>query len=325
MDFAERHPAVIRIGLACLIAGGWAVMSFFLVEWARPDSGVVSVSFALVQPAAINAFIAYVGDPMAIRSRRYYALIPVATAGGMIAVSAFVLQEGAVCIAMLAPLWVLAGLGGTLFAYMLRDREKEADLRDTFAAHGLLVLPLVALVFEPLVPVPVEQRTVINEVVIDASAEDIWPLMQGMGEVEPDAGHWTFSHSIIGLPRPALAQLDGEGIGARRHARWAEGVHFDEVVDRWEPERVIGWQFDFTRSGGWEVTDPHLRPDGPYMRILEGGYELEPLDNGKHLLRLETTYEAQTHFNGYAALWGRIFLGDIQGNVLAVIKQAAEN
>ncbi|MEL1251617.1 hypothetical protein [Aurantiacibacter gilvus] len=60
------------------------------------------------------------------------------------------------------------------------------------------------------------------------------------------------------------------------------------------------------------------------MRIETGGYELERLPDGRHLLRLHTTYAAQTHFNGYAALWGELFLGDIQANVLEVIRQRAE-
>lgn len=87
----------------------------------------------------------------------------------------------------------------------------------------------------------------------------------------------------------------------------------------------IGWRFDFAGSRGWDITDPHLRPDGPYMRIETGGYELERLPDGKHVLRLHTTYAAQTHFNGYASLWGELFLGDIQANVLEVIRQRVES
>ncbi|RJY09738.1 SRPBCC family protein [Aurantiacibacter aquimixticola] len=314
-----------RIARACLVAAGWAIACFFFVEWARPDSGVVSVSFAIIQPAAINAFLACVADPMRRRPLRFYLLIPVVSAIGMVLVSIFVLQEGAVCIAMLSPLWIGFGMIGAWLAYTLRPRaEREADLRDTFAVHGLLVLPMLALILEGLVPVPIDTRTVTREVVIAAPAEDIWPLMQGMGDVPDNAGHWTVSHSIIGLPRPALAKLDGKGIGARRHARWQHGVRFDEVVDGWQEGRAIHWQFDFAQSAGWEITDPHLRPDGPYMRILSGGYDLEPLGDGRHLLSLHTTYEAQTHFNGYASLWGELFLGDIHDNVLAVIRQRAE-
>ena len=325
MDQSIRNLSWRRIGWACLVAGAWAVLCYFLVEWARPDSGVVSVSFALIQPAAICAFIAYVGDPMARRGKRFYALVPVVSAVGMIAVAVVVLREGAVCIAMLAPIWMLAGMVGSLVTYSLRRRDKPQSLGDTFAAHGLLVLPIIAMVVESAIPVPVDHRTVVSETVIAAPAEEIWPLMEGMGQVDPDAGQWNVSQDVIGIPRPRLARLEGKGVGARRHARWDRGVHFDEVIDRWEAGRAIGWQFDFTRSDGWDITDPHLRPDGPYMRIVSGGYDLQPLGDGRHLLRLHTVYEARTHFNGYASLWGNLFLGDIQDNVLEVIRQRAEN
>ncbi|APE27722.1 hypothetical protein BMF35_a0893 [Aurantiacibacter gangjinensis] len=314
----------MRFMSACLIAAVWAVACFFFVEWARPDNGVVTVSFTMIQPAAICAFIAYIGDPMAVRSRRYYAMVPIVSAVGMVLVSIFVLQEGAVCIAMLAPLWILSGLAGALFTWMLRTRDDGEPVAETFRAHGLLVIPLVALFLESMIPVPVDHRTVSRDIVIDAPAEAIWPMMEGIGTVRRDAGIWNISQNVIGLPRPAYAHLHGEGVGARREAAWDRGVVFDEVITRWEPGRHLGWDFDFRQSAGWEITDPHLRPDGPYMRILSGGYELQPLGDGRHRLRLYTDYEAQTHFNGYAALWGELFLGDIHDNVLAVIKQEAE-
>jgi len=321
---AQWQIAGWRLAKACAIAGLWAILCFFLVEWARPDSGFVTVSFTMIQPAAICAFIAYVGDPLGKRSRGYYALVPILSAFGMVFVSYFVLHEGMACIVMLAPLWILSGLGGTLFTYMLRQRDDDERVDDTFAAHGLLVLPMLALMVESAIPVPVDHRTVTREVIIDAPADTIWPMMEGIGAVEPGSGQWNVTQDVIGIPRPARAWLDGEGLGAVRHAAWDRGVVFQEVITDWQPGHRLGWRFDFAQSSGWEITDPHLRPDGPYMRILSGGYELELLDDGRHILRLSTEYEAQTHFNGYAALWGELFLGDIHSNVLAVIKQEAE-
>ena len=326
MNDADRQLATKRIALALLVAAGWAILCYFLVDVVRPDEGFVTVSFVMIQPAAINAFIAIVGDPLRRRRLRFYLLVPLVSAAGMIVVSIFALQEGAVCVVMLSPLWVLFGMAGTGLAWKLRPRETELDhVGDTFQAHGLLVLPLLAMALESMLPVPVAHYTVTREVVIDAPAEDIWPMMQGMGSVAPDEGQWNVSQSVIGLPRPEGAWLESEGLGAIRNARWQRGVVFSEVVTDWQPDQRIGWQFDFAGSRGWDITDPHLRPDGPYMRIETGGYELERLPDGKHVLRLHTTYAAQTHFNGYASLWGELFLGDIQANVLEVIRQRAES
>ena len=125
-------------------------------------------------------------------------------------------------------------------------------------------------------------------------------------------------------PRPAFAQLEGEGPGARREARWYEGVVFHEEVTDWQPGRHLGWRFDFAESDGWDVTDPHLHPDGPTMIIRDGYYRMTPLTGERTRLTLVTRYDAHTFFNNYAALWGEVFLGDIHANVLAVIRQRAE-
>lgn len=325
MQHHTPHSAVIRIALACAVAAIWAIGSYFLVEWARPDGGVVSVSFALIQPVAICAFIACVADPFARRPFRFYVLVPFISAFGMIVIAAAVLQEGAICIAMLTPIWLISGLGGTLLAYKLRRRgDAEPDIGETFNAHALLALPLVIMPIEASLPVPQDAYTVTREVVIAAPAQAIWPLMQGMGDIAPGEGRWNISQDLIGLPRPQAAWLEGAGIGAARHGRWEMGVEFSEVVTAWQPHERIGWQFDFTHSKGWDMTDPHLRPDGPHMRITTGQYELVALGSGQYLLRLETDYTAHTHFNGYAALWGELFLGDVQDNILAAIKQRAE-
>lgn len=323
-DFEHGKPLWVRIILASGVAAAWAIGCYWLVMWVRPE-GVVSASFALVQPAAICAFIGWVADPHRVRSLRFHMAIPWLSAVGMIVVSIFVLREGAVCILMLSPLWILSGTVGSYLVWKLRPRRLDHPAAaDTFAAYGILVLPVIAFVLEPMMPVPVDRRSVVSEVIIDAPADAIWPLMKGMGRVPHDAGSWNVTQDIVGVPRPHSARLEGSGIGARRHARWDRGVVFDELVTEWQPGRAIGWQFDFAASAGWEITDPHLHPDGHYMRIESGGYTLVPLADGRHRLSLHTTYSAQTHFNAYAALWGRLFLGDIQHNVLAVIRQRAE-
>ena len=321
----ERRESLLTLTRIGAIAAAWGVLSYLLVDWVRPDTGLVSVSFAVVQPAAICAFIACMADPRSTRRLGFYMLVPVISAVGMVAIAVAVLAEGAICIAMYAPLWIMFGMAGTALAYRLRPRAiAPEDYGATFNAWGLLALPLVVMPVEASLPVPVDRYTVSNEIIIDAPAAAIWPLMRGMGQVGADEGRWTLSQSLLGLPRPKSAFLVEEGLGATRLARWQRGVAFREVVTEWQPDRRIGWRFDFAGSTGWDITDPHLRPDGPYLRIERGGYTLTPLPDGRQLLRLATRYTAQTHFNRYAAQWGKLFLGDVQDNVLAIIRDRAE-
>ena len=324
MRISEKMPAARRIIAGCAIAALWAIGTYFLAERAN-SNGTVAISFAIVQPTAINAFLAWVCDPLARRGRIYYSLVPVFSAVRMVAIAVVVLREGAVCVAMFTPIWVVCGLVGSLLTYKLRKRSgAHPDYSATFRAHGLLALPLMIMPLEAGLPIPSAQYSVIDEIVIAAPAEEIWPLMQGMGNVQASEGRWNFSQDVLGLPRPHAAWLEGSGVGAIRQARWQRGVAFREVLDIWQPNQRIGWRFDFAGSTGWDVTDPHLQPDGPQMQILSGEYVLIPLDEGRNLLRLKTRYVARTHFNAYAALWGERLLGDIQGNMLAAIKARAE-
>ena len=313
-----------RIAGAVAVAVAYALGCYMLVDWVRPDSGVVSVTFALVQPAAICAFLCYILDPLGCKPRRAYLAVPAVSAVGMIALAALVLQEGVICIVMLTPLWLLSGTAGALMTHALNRGPAKPDYAETFRASALLAIPLVLMPLEAAMPVPEARYTVTRVVVIKAPAEAIWPLMQGIPDVDAHEGRWNVTQDVLGVPRPRSARLEGSGPRSIRHAHWERGIAFQEVVTDWQPHRRIAWRFDFTGSRGWEFTDRHLRPDSTYLRIHEGGYTLQPLPRGRHLLRLETSYIARTHFNGYARVMGELFLGDIEANMLAVIKVRAE-
>ena len=319
-----RGTAVGRIAAACGIALLYALGSYLLFDWVRPDSGIVSVSFAILQPAAICAFICYVGDPLASRGRSFYTLVPAASLAGMVLIGLFVLQEGVICVIMLAPIWIVSGMAGTLILYKFRPRQEEFDPASVFSL-GFLAIPLVMFPLEMGIPPTPERYTVSQSIVIDAPAAAIWPLMEGIGDMQDDEGGWNFTHDIAGIPRPLSARIEGEGVGAIRHAQWGHGIVFDEVVTQSDRNVALRWNFDFTNSAGWEFTDPHLRPDSAYMEIVEGGYTLQAMGGGKHRLTLDTSYNARTHFNGYASLWGELFLGDMHRNLLTAIKQRAED
>ena len=316
--------AGFRWAAAVLAALAYGLASYVIVDLVRPDAGFFSVSFAILQPAVLSAFVAWLGDPHFLRRRRYYLLVPVWLMVGMWVVSIVVLREGTICIVMLSPIWLASGLIGTMILEWARREAGDGNGRERIYAGGLFVLPLVMLPLESAIPVPEAHHTVSRSVVIDADAGTIWPLMQGMGDLRESEGVANFSQDVAGLPRPLSARLEGQGVGARRLGIWQHGIHFAEIVDRWEDGRAIGWTFDFSDSAGWEFTDVHLHPASEHMKIRRGGYELEPLADGRRRLTLHTEYTARTHLNAYAAMWGELFLGDISDNLLAAIRNRAE-
>jgi hypothetical protein len=60
------------------------------------------------------------------------------------------------------------------------------------------------------------------------------------------------------------------------------------------------------------------------LKIAHGGYTLEPLGEGRVRVTLSTTYRMRSRLDWYLALWGERMLGDVEANVLAIIKARAE-
>ena len=320
---SERNAAIPRVLAAVGLAATYALVCYALIDWTRPESGFALISFLMLQPAAICAFVCYVADPLARRRLRFYLLVPVWLLGGLVVLGAIAMQEGVICIAMLTPIWLMSGEAGAYATYRLRKRAAP-DQSSVFLSPAILALPLVMMPIEAALPVPQAHYTVAREVVIDAPAERIWPLMEGIPDLRDDEGRWNLTQDVLGVPRPLSAKLVGTGAGSVRLAEWERGIAFREIVTHWSPGRELRWRFDFAGSEGWEFTDRHLRPDSTYMRVLDGGYTLTPLADGRHRLRLQTRYAARTHVNAYASLFGQLFLGDLEVNLLAAIRRRAE-
>ncbi len=113
-------------------------------------------------------------------------------------------------------------------------------------------------------------------------------------------------------------------MGAVRTAYWGHQINFQERIITWEPESKLGWTFNFTNSTVQDYTDRHISPDGEFLKIESGEYVLTPISDDVTELTLTTRYVAKTRVNAYAGMWGELMMGDIQENVLTIIKERAE-
>ncbi|BBD97972.1 SRPBCC family protein [Sphingobium amiense] len=316
----RRKLALLRISGAVATSVAILLGVYFLLEAVRPESGLISFSFLLVLPAAICAFATYIGDPLAERSRSFYMTMPLWLLGGVMLISIPVLREGVICVVMLAPLWIASGMVGAYASYRLRDRAGD---RGTYCIT-VLMIPLLAMQIEPFIPLQQPEATVSRSIVINANPDEIWPLLRGIPDVRQDEGAWTFTQNVLGVPRPIGAYLLGSGIGAIRMANWGRNVRFREHIIDWQPGRAIGWRFDFRGLDAWQFTDRHLMPDSRYFKVTTGGYRMEPVGQGRTRVTLDTSYRMQTPVNSYSRMWGEVFLGDIETNLLTLIRQRAE-
>lgn len=298
-----------------------ALSTYFLLNASKANNAAFgSLWFLAILPAYLCALICYLGDPKCDRSDSFYWLIPPIFVGIVVVTSSFVLHEGVICLIMLSPIWIAFGWLGVFITRGLRKRPNNPRvLRST-----LLLFPLLGGSVESQIPVAYDHVTLTREIVVHATPTEIWPYAVSNPYINKDEGRWTFTQNILGFPRPRATVLKGEGLGALRTAYWGDSISFDEKITQWQPRRMIGWTFSFTNSSLQNFTDKHIAPDGQFLKIDSGDYTLTPLSNDTTLLTLRTRYIAKTHVNLYAELWGQVLLGDIENNILAIIKQRSE-
>lgn len=317
---AARQSRTTKVLLGLAAAAAFALGVYALLEVVRPSSGLVSFSFLLITPAAICAFVAYFADLEGDAPAGRYWSIPLWTLLAVIVIGGLVLREGVICIVLLSPLWAVSGFAGVALTYNLRKRIRDGRKY----CCALLALPLVAIQIEPSISLPEQRYTVTRSEVVAATPERIWPLLRGIPDVRADEGRWNLSQDVIGVPRPLGARLVGEGVGAARLAHWGREIAFREEITHWQPNQAIAWRFVFDGGAGWQFTDRHLVPDGPYFRVEHGGYSLTPIDAGRTRVTISTTYWIRTPVNAYSAAWGEVFLGDLENNLLAIVRGRAE-
>ncbi len=303
------------------VALALAFSAYLLISASRVNAvALVSVWFLAVLPAFLSALICYIGDPRRTRGAGFYWAVPAVLVGLVDLGSVIVLREGVVCLLMLSPIWLA---GGWIGAFVLRSQRKRKINPNVFRST-LLGLPLVLGGAESQMHVAPEEITLTRSVVVQASPAEIWPYAVSNAHIDKAEGLWTFSQDIVGLPRPRATVMHGSGVGAVRTAYWGDHISFDEIITQWQPGQRLAWSFSFPNDSLQTYSDKHISPDGPFLKIDTGDYSLQPLGPDKTLLTLRTRYIARTHVNAYAAIWGEILLGDIETNVLAVVKHRAE-
>ncbi len=323
-DQPDEKPAQSlkgRLVAGFTLALSIALTAFFLInESASYNVAFGSLWFLAILPAYLCALICYIGDPKGEKPRSFYTTAPLVFAAVVIVGAIFILHEGVICLLMLAPIWLAFGWIGA--AQMRRFRNRSSD---SFKVHSsLLLLPLFSGAIETQIAVPHDQITLTRDIVINAAPEEIWPFAVANPHIGETEGRWTFTQNIVGLPRPRATTLKGTGVGAVRTAYWGDHVNFEERITTWQPGRKLGWTFAFTNTSMRDYTDKHIAPDGEFLKIDTGDYTFTPIGAGKTLVTLRTVYIAKTHVNFYASLWGEILLGDVENNILAIIKDRAE-
>ena len=195
--------------------------------------------------------------------------------------------ETLICIAILLPIFMALGWCGQWIMRVVLRKALVNATSDTLNV-SLLLLPILAVPLFGLFEFP--QRV------------------------------WTFSHNILGTPRPIDAVL----VGDVRKLRWTGGIVFEEHLTALESNTSMTWDFVFNAPETLTAIDPHIAPQGGIVNMQSGSYHLTSLPNDVTSLTLETNYSIRTPVNTYLAIWGEVFLQDFHHAVLSVIKTRSE-
>lgn len=323
LDPSSFGPPDMRIVGALLLLLTGSLL--FLFAGPGFESGYVGYGALLAVPFSFGALMTLLYGRFSWLGCLGTPVLLLAASLGLVALG----LEGFVCVAMVMPAWILAAFGGGAMAWWLaRQARAEAASDDgpvTLRAAGFLALPFAILSAEAAAPAAWQVREVTRSVVIEAPAERVWPLLVRIPAIGVGEGRRSFTHDLIGIPRPASAQLVRRGDRLVRIAHWRDGIRFEEHLETVERGRALAWRFAFPNGSVQARTDRHIDPDGPVLKIERGRYALTPLGGARSRLTLVTRYRMRSRLGWYYGWWGERFLGDIGVNVLAIVKDRAES
>lgn len=173
--------------------------------------------------------------------------------------AAVFLQEGVICLLIVAPLFYAVVFGGALIG-RVAFRKDVTKLR-------LSVLPFLALLAfgEPLFRMD-QTDVVVDEVVIKAPPAKVWPNVTRFPAIQTPPDYWMFK---MGLPYPMETTSGGDFVGADRECIFTDGMVFGEKVSEWVKNENL--TFDITELPQHPELIGHITPYRGQFLLKDNG------------------------------------------------------
>ncbi len=279
---------------------------------------IVSWAYLILVPFGFGALTTFLGCRWLGRSWFWIYLAPSLVVMLGLILSVLTKLEAVLCVVVAAPVFVpMSFVGGILMGVLFPD--STGKLRISF----VMLLPFLASPLEQLWKQPQEIVSIRDHVDIRADAAAIWREIASVPPIQPSElpGQWIY---VLDFPRPISAEIDREGVGAKRWAVFERGVAFYETVTEWVPERRLAFSIQADPAFiPHTAFDQHIIVGGRFYDVLDGQYDIEATPEGCRLI-LTSTHRLSTPFNFYAGWWSEWVMNQIQGSILTVIKNRAE-
>ncbi len=176
--------------------------------------------------------------------------------------------------------------------------------------YGFTALPLLLGALGSHLPTPSAIGVIERSHVIHAPAGVVWSNLNDIQDIGPAEMEAALARRI-GVPMPMSGTTRRTADGWVRESRWGSHVHFEEVIDVWEPERRLHFTYRFAPdSFPRAALDDHVVIGGHYFDLIDTEYELEPSDNDTRLTT-RIRYRISTHFNFSADWVAQLLLGNL--------------
>jgi hypothetical protein len=265
-------------------------------------------AFIFLAPIFVGMLTVYLAERQRRRTWLYYFWAPSLATGLFVAGTLLLLIEGWICAIVIVPMFaVLGGAAGLVMGALCRGTNwPRASLRCAAA------LPIALAIIGPLIPTPSDIGEIERSILIDAPASTIWLQINDVRNIEREEMADALALRI-GVPRPLSGVTRDTGDGRVRTTHWDKRVHFDEVIEDWQPDRYLRWTYRFSPdSFPRRALDDHVVIGGHYFDLVDTSFSLQPVAGGAAtLVTTRVRYRISTQFNFYANWVAQILIGNL--------------
>ncbi|MDJ0698696.1 MAG: SRPBCC family protein [Woeseiaceae bacterium] len=284
-----------------------------------PVDGVMSAAFLLGTPIAVGAITVW-GKRNDELTVSYVLLAPWVTVGLMLVGCAVTLLEGSICIALMAPLFMVCGtVGGIVMGLLLyfgRARKSHVG--------AVAVLPFIMMIAESFAPLIDADARIRDSVIIDASPQTVWDEIMTAESIRPAELPPSLTH-LIGVPRPVEGINRDTPDGEIRYSKWERGVSFEALVTEREPYESIRWFYAFdAHSFPPGSMDEHVEIGGKFFGLEDTTFNLKPLPGNRTELEIIANYRVTSSINFYAVPVAKVLGRDFVRTILGLYKGRSE-
>jgi hypothetical protein len=216
-----------------------------------------------------------------------------------------VLREGVVCLVIVFPALYLLILTGLLIGRIW--------FRPDYSKLPLSIFPLlILLVVTDALYHSTECAVVTDEMLIHATADQVWPHVLAFPEIPDRPDYWIFR---LGLPYPTRTTNGGDFVGADRQCMFSDGIVIRERVAEFVPREKLTF----------DIVEQPTHPEAyGHITLHRGQFVLRDNGNGTTTLFGSSWYTLHVRPLWYFDLWTRDMTHAVHLRVMHHVRRLSE-